>query len=83
LNRVARNRGLQTGNMQDTNRKLRDLMSANDLSASEVAKELDVSQATVAAWATEAEADCIPMPETELRLLQYALMTENRRTHLF
>ena len=58
-------------------------MSANDLSASEVAKELDVSQATVAAWATEAEADCLPMPETELRLLQYALMTENRRTHLF
>jgi transcriptional regulator with XRE-family HTH domain len=83
LNRSARNKGLQTGNMQDTNRKLRDLMRANDLSASEVAKELDVSQATVAAWATEAEADCLPMPETELRLLQYALMTENRRTHLF
>lgn len=58
-------------------------MRANDLSASEVAKELDVSQATVAAWATEAEADRVLMPETELRLLQYALMTENRRTHPF
>jgi transcriptional regulator with XRE-family HTH domain len=69
--------------MHDTNRKLRDLMRANDLSASEVAKELDVSQATVAAWATEAETDRVPMPETELRLLQYALMTENTRAHLF
>ena len=70
--------------MQDTNHRLQALMRANNLSASDVAQALDVAAATVTAWtaATEAAA-ALPMPESELRLLQYALMTGNKRAHLF
>jgi len=56
-------------------------MRANNLSASDVVEALDVAATTVTAW-TEA-ATTLPMPESELRLLQYALMTENKRAHLF
>ena len=69
--------------MQDTNRKLQELMQANGLSVSEVARALDVADLTVTAWATQTSVGAEPMPESELRLLQYALMTENRRLHLF
>jgi len=67
--------------VQDTNHRLQALMRANNLSASDVVEALDVAATTVTAW-TEA-ATTLPMPESELRLLQYALMTENKRAHLF
>lgn len=69
--------------MQDTNYRLQALMQANNLSASDVARELGVARATVTSWTAEAGAGAQSMPESELRLLQYALMTENKRTHLF
>jgi len=58
-------------------------MQTNNLSASDFARELGVAQATVTAWTAETGVGGQPMPESELRLLQYALMTENTRVHLF
>ncbi len=69
--------------MQDTNRVLRAIMQEHGLTFAQVARELDVSEATVEVWAAEDGAGVENMPETELRLLQYALMTENKRWHLF
>lgn len=69
--------------MHDNTRILQEIMQAHALGVDDVARQLGVAPATAHAW-TLAEADGgTSMPDAELKLLQYALMSENRRRHLF
>ena len=70
--------------MTDSNRELVLLIQELDLSHAEIAGHLDVPLYRVIRWtATDGDKDQEVMPESDLRLLKYALMSENRRTHLF
>ncbi len=70
--------------MTDCNHELIQLMQELSLSTEQVAICLGVSLTTVSEWInTEAGTKPRPMPESELRLLKYALMTENKHTTLF
>ena len=62
---------------------LREIMQAHALGVDDLARQLGVAPTTARAW-TLSEADGgTTIPDAELKLLQYALMTENRRRHLF
>jgi len=69
--------------MRDTNSELDRIMRELGLSCGDVARELNVLLETVEHWVAADRDKRLPMPESELRLLQYALMTENRRYLLF
>lgn len=69
--------------MSDANSELDRIMREQGLSCGDVARELDVLLETVQHWVAADRNERLPMPESELRLLQYALMTENRRYFLF
>lgn len=70
--------------MPPTNRQLVRLMEEHGLSRADVAKKLNVSPELVGRWMVESNGSTLEiMPEAELRLLQYALMSENTRYHLF
>jgi len=67
-----------------TNSELVQLMNNLPLSAAEVAKTLNVPLQTVYRWTTtDMNKPNDLMPESELRLLKYSLMTENKNKHLF
>jgi transposase-like protein len=70
--------------MPPTNRQLVQLMEEHGLSRADVAKKLNVAPELVGRWMVESSGSTLEiMPEAELRLLQYALMSENKRYHLF
>lgn len=70
--------------MTHCNSELIQLMHDLSLSSEEVAKYLGVSVNTVYGWTnTEGGGQQLPMPEAELRLLKYSLMSENKQTTLF
>ncbi|MGB5832133.1 MAG: hypothetical protein WBG92_09115 [Thiohalocapsa sp.] len=69
--------------MRDTNGELRTIMQDHDLGITDIARQLNVAEATVLAWTMANTSSAEIMPESELRPLQYALMTDNKRYHLF
>ncbi|MBT3094306.1 MAG: hypothetical protein AB2672_07855 [Candidatus Thiodiazotropha endolucinida] len=71
--------------MNTTNQDLCKIMHDKNLSCNDVAKVLDVPLETVEAWTCSSEENGNPvqMPELDLRMLKYSLMTENTRYHLF
>ncbi|MCU7942205.1 MAG: hypothetical protein KZQ87_05945 [Candidatus Thiodiazotropha sp. (ex Cardiolucina cf. quadrata)] len=71
--------------MNTTNQDLRKIMHDKNLSCNDVAKVLDVPLETVETWTCSSEENGNPvkMPELDLRMLKYSLMTENTRYHLF
>jgi len=70
--------------MPPTNRQLVQLMEEHGLSRAEVARILDVSPELVSRWIVDNGSGSLEiMPESELRLLQYGLMSENKRYQLF
>lgn len=69
--------------MTDTSNELDGIMHDLGLSCADVARELNVPIETVKDWASTDGNDRPRMPESELRLLRYSLMTENRRYFLF
>ena len=69
--------------MTDTSTELDGIMRDLGLDCADVARELNVPIETVRDWASADDNDRPRMPETELRLLRYSLMTENRRYFLF
>lgn len=70
--------------MADTNQELIQLMEELQLSRDEVAKQLNVPVTVVDRWtASDGNEAQEMMPESDLRLLKYALMSENKRSHLF
>ncbi|MCU7931000.1 MAG: hypothetical protein KZQ90_09380 [Candidatus Thiodiazotropha sp. (ex Codakia rugifera)] len=71
--------------MSHTNQDLLKIMQDHKLSCADVAKALDVPLETVESW-TRSQQACnsyLQMPEFDLKVLQYSLMTENTRYHLF
>ena len=69
--------------MSKTNSELDKVMHDLELSCADVARELNLPIETVEGWASP-DSDTRPsMPESELRLLRYSLMSENRRYFLF
>ena len=69
--------------MQDNTGILREIMRLHAIGVDDGARQLGVAPATARAW-TLAEAEGgTSIPDAELHLLQYALMTENRRRYLF
>lgn len=69
--------------MSEPNDKLDQIMTELGLSCDDVAQVLNVPVTQVQAWLAVDGAQRLPMPESELRLLSYSLMTENRRYQLF
>ncbi len=70
--------------MTHCNSELIQLMHNLSLTPEEVAKCLGVSVNIVYGWTnTEGGEQRLPMPEAELRLLKYSLMSENKQTTLF
>ena len=71
--------------MNILNQDLHNIMRDKNLSSADVAKVLDVSVETVESWITTpgSTKKLVQMPDLDLRLLQYSLMTENTRYHLF
>jgi hypothetical protein len=69
--------------MHDNSRILQEIMQAHGLGIEDVARQLGVASATARAWTLNEADGGASMPDAELRLLQYALMTENQRRHLF
>ena len=69
--------------MSDTNSELDRVMREQGLSCADVARELNILLETVENWVAADRDKRLPMPLSELRLLQYSLMTENRRYFLF
>lgn len=70
--------------MDRTNRDLLKIMNDLKLSCADVAGTLGLSLEQVRQWvAAPGSGDYRQMPESDLRLLQYSLMTENTRYHLF
>ena len=69
--------------MHINNQRLYEIMQEHQLSVHDVALELGIAPAMVEAWMLGDGDGGEPMPESELRLLQFGLMTENKRYHLF
>jgi transcriptional regulator with XRE-family HTH domain len=69
--------------MHDNSRILQEIMQAHGLGIEDVARQLGVASTTARAWTLNEADGGASMPDAELRLLQYALMTENQRRHLF
>lgn len=70
--------------MTTVNIELIQLMKKHHLSTADVAKTLNVGIEMVDGWtASNSGKQSKKMPKEELRLLQYSLMTENLRSHLF
>ncbi len=69
--------------MSATNTKLDGIMHDLGLSCADVAQELNVPLETVEGWTCADRNQRRSMSESELRLLQYSLMSENRRYFLF
>lgn len=69
--------------MHDNTRILREIMQAQALGVDDIAQQLGVAVATARAWTLNDADGGVSMPDAELKLLQYALMTENKRPHLF
>jgi DNA-directed RNA polymerase specialized sigma24 family protein len=70
--------------MTDSNRELVLLIKELHLSHAEVAEHLDVPLSKVIRWtADDDDKNQEMMPESELRLLKYTLMAENKRSLLF
>ena len=70
--------------MNQTNRELLRIMENLKLSCSDVATTLGLPLKQVEGWVAASDsADYLQMPEFDLRLLQYSLMTENTQSHLF
>lgn len=69
--------------MHDNSRILREIMKAHALGVDDIARQLGVASATARAWTLNEADGGASMPDAELKLLQYALMTENKRRHLF
>lgn len=70
--------------MTSTSTELVQLMQDMHLNEADVARHLDVPLDVVNRWmmATADQPDSC-MPESELRLLKFALMSDNKRAHLF
>lgn len=65
--------------MSDVNQKLIQLMRERGLSREQVSRFLNVPLVTVYQWTrTEGGKKKIVMPESELKLLKYSLMSENK-----
>lgn len=70
--------------MLSPNAVLVEIMADRQLNVHDIAKQLGVESSVVERWIAFAEnLDGDEMPESELRLLRYALMTDNKRKHLF
>jgi len=70
--------------MNKSNEELIQLMNELDLHREEVARLLNVPLVTVYQWTrTEGGREQITMPESELKLLKYSLMSENKYSTLF
>ena len=70
--------------MSKTNEELIHLMDAYKLSRQEVATRLGVSVSSVESWTADpTQEEYEPMPESELRHLQYDLQSENTIRTLF
>lgn len=70
--------------MVTNNTELNELMHRLKLSCEDVATTLNVPVGMIAHWsARKGSKHYMEMPDFELRLLKYALMTENKRKHLF
>ncbi|WP_296811776.1 hypothetical protein [Thiocapsa sp.] len=69
--------------MHDNSLILRGIMKAHALGVDDIARQLGVAPATARAWTLNDADGGAVMPDAELKLLQYALMTENKRRHLF
>ena len=67
------------------NQDLLKIMRDKNLSCADVAKVLNVPLETVESWTNFSDKNktLVQMPELDLRMLQYSLMTENTRYHLF
>ena len=66
------------------NQELLQIMQRHSLNHADISKALGVPVYTVESWtAAPGSARYDNMPPLELRLLQYSLMTENTRYHLF
>jgi hypothetical protein len=67
-----------------TNLDLIKIMSDLELSLDDVANALGLSKEQVKCWVAEPDSSGYrQLSESDLRLLQYSLMTENRQYHLF
>jgi hypothetical protein len=65
--------------MSDVNQELIQLMREIGLSREEISCVLNVPLITVYQWArTEGGKEQLVMPESELKLLKYSLMSENK-----
>ncbi len=65
--------------MSDTNQELLQLMKELCLSREEVSRFLSVPLLTVYQWTrTDGGKEPVFMPESELKLLKYSLMSENK-----
>ena len=70
--------------MNQSNKELLKIMQEFELSSADVAKALGVPLQQVEVWIAAPESNNYQeMSQSELRLLQYSLMTENTLTHLF
>lgn len=69
--------------MHDNTRILHEIMQTHALGVEDIARQLGVASATAQAWTLNDADGGLSMPDAELKLLQYALMTENKRRHLF
>lgn len=70
--------------MASTNLELVQLMKELNLDQTDVARHLDVPLDVVNQWmVTSGQKKGDEMPESELKLLKFALMSDNRNTHLF
>ncbi|WP_316369594.1 hypothetical protein [Candidatus Thiodiazotropha sp. CDECU1] len=71
--------------MNTINQDLLKIMGDKNLSCTDVAKVLNVPLETVESWTilSEKNKTLVQIPELDLRMLQYSLMTENTRYHLF
>ena len=70
--------------MTSNNMELIQIMEDSDLNTHDIAKLLNVPLETVNQWAEHREGqEQIEMPDSELRMLKYSLMTENKLSRLF
>lgn len=69
--------------MSDTNAELDRIMRDLALDCSDVARELNVPLDRVMAWTSTDTKRRSPMPESELQLLRFSVMSENRSYFLF
>lgn len=71
--------------MNAVNKDLLKIMRDKNLSCADVAKVLNVPLETVESWTNVSDKNktLVQIPELDLRMLQYSLMTENTRYHLF